>query len=62
MRRAQIFRLTVPSGNNIQVVVGSPEIKDLFDGKLKENNHEESVKAIREMLRSKKTQPVNKIP
>jgi len=54
MRRAQIFRLAVPGGDNIEVVVSSPEIRDLLGGEPKLTNHDQSVNAIREMWRSKK--------
>lgn len=54
MRRAQIFRLAVPSGDNIEVVINSPEIRDLLGGEPKLSNHDQSVRVIREMLRTKK--------
>lgn len=54
MRRAQIFRLAVPSGDNIEVVINSPEIRDLLGGEPKLSDHEQSVRVIREMLRTKK--------
>ena len=53
MRRAQIFRLAVP-GDNIEIVINSPEIRDLLGGKPKLSDHEQSVRVIREMLRTKK--------
>jgi hypothetical protein len=54
LRRAQIFRLAVPSGDNVEVVTSSPEIIDLLGGEPRLTNHDQSVRAIREMLRSKK--------
>jgi len=54
MRRAQIFRLAVPGGDNFEVVVSSPEIRYLLGGEPKLTNHVQSVNAIRELWRSKK--------
>lgn len=54
LRRAQVFRLAVASRDNIEVVVNSPEIRDLLHGQPKLSSHDESVRVIREMLRTKK--------
>lgn len=53
MRRAQVFRLVVP-GDNIEVVINSPEIKELLGGEAALTDHDRSVRVIREMLRDKK--------
>lgn len=53
MRRAQVFRVVVP-GDNIEVVIGSPEIRDLLGGDPVLSNHEQNIRVIREMLRDKK--------
>ena len=53
LRRTQVFRLVVP-GDSIEVVINSPEIKDLLGGTPQLSDHEKSVRVIREMLRTKK--------
>lgn len=54
LRRQQVFKLIVP-GDTIKVAVNSPEIKDLLGGEVVANDHDKSVRVIREMLRSKTT-------
>jgi len=54
LRRAQIFRVSVSNGDNIEVVINSPEIKALLGGESRLSDHEKSVRVIREMLRTKK--------
>lgn len=53
LRTAQIFRIAVPSGDNIEVVISSSEIKNLLGGTPKESDHDQSVRVIREMMRQK---------
>jgi hypothetical protein len=48
------FKLAVASGDNILVSVASPEIQEKLGAEPLLSNHDESVRAIREMLRSKK--------
>jgi len=54
LRHAQFFRLAVASGDNIEVAITSPEIRDLFGGDPAPTNHDQTVRVIREMLREKK--------
>jgi len=48
------FKLAVASGDNILVSVASPEIREKLGAEPLLSNHDESVRAIREMLRTKK--------
>ncbi|MBZ0318192.1 MAG: hypothetical protein K8L91_17360 [Anaerolineae bacterium] len=54
LKRTEVFRLAVASGDNIEVAINSPEIRGLFQGEPNLSNHEASVRVIREMLRTKK--------
>jgi hypothetical protein len=51
------FKLAVASGDNILVSVASPEIQEKLGAEPLLSNHDESVRAIREMLRTKKDSP-----
>lgn len=54
LRRAQVFRVAVPSNDQIQVITGSSEITDILGGKTYElTDHEKAVGVIRQMLRRK---------
>lgn len=51
------FKLAVASGDNIIVSIASPEIREKLGAAPLLSDHDESVRAIREMLRSKKDMP-----
>jgi len=51
------FKLAVASGDNIIVSIASPEIREKLGAESLLSDHDESVRAIREMLRSKKDTP-----
>lgn len=55
MTRAQTFRVAVSNGDDIEVVINSPEIRDLLGGEAQLTDHDQSVRVIREMLRTKLT-------
>ena len=48
------FKLAVASGDNIVVSVASPEIREKLGAAPKLSDHDESVRAIREMMRAKR--------
>jgi hypothetical protein len=52
--RAQEFRLSVSSGENIRVTVNPHQILDMTNGELPSSGAEEAVRTIRKMLRDKK--------
>lgn len=54
LQRAKVFRLAVASGDRIEVVVNSPQLKDMLDGTLNLEDQDQNVRIIREMLRTKK--------
>lgn len=54
LQRAKVFRLAVASGDRIEVVVNSSQLKDMLDGTLNLEDQDKNVQIIREMLRSKK--------
>lgn len=54
LQHAKVFRLAVASGDSIQVVVSSPQLKDMLNGTPNVENQDENVRVIREMLRTKK--------
>jgi hypothetical protein len=53
------FKLAVASGDNIVVSVASPEIRQKLGADPNLSNHDESVRAIREMMRTKKDKPAS---
>lgn len=53
------FKLAVASGDNIMVSIASAEIRQKLGAEPKLSNHDESVRAIREMLRTKKDKPTS---
>jgi hypothetical protein len=54
LQRAKVFRLAVASGDTIEVVVNSPQLKDILEGTLNLEDQDKNVQVIREMLRTKK--------
>ena len=54
LQRAKVFRLAVASSDTIEVVVNSPQLKDILEGTLNLEDQDKNVQIIREMLRTKK--------
>lgn len=54
LKSVQVFRLTVASGDSIEVAVNSSEIREIYGAEAAHNNYDGTVQVIREMLREKK--------
>ena len=54
MIHAQAFRLSVVSGDNIEVTIGSSKLEEITGGTLPETGAENAVRVIRAQLREKK--------
>ena len=54
MVNSQAFRLSVPSGESIKVVIGAAKLSEVTGGKIPTTSAEKAVQVIRTMLREKK--------
>lgn len=54
MKQAQFFKLSVSSGDSIQVIVNSRELVDFTGGTISDTGIDEAIKALRKVLGEKK--------
>jgi hypothetical protein len=54
MKQAQLFKLSVSSGDSIQVIVNSSDLLKFTGGSMLDNGLDSAIKALRKVLGEKK--------
>ncbi|MBE9066467.1 hypothetical protein IQ260_07360 [Leptolyngbya cf. ectocarpi LEGE 11479] len=54
LRQVQIFKLSVSSGDNVNVIVNSKEIREFVDGSIESTGLDAAIRALRKVLGEKK--------